>query len=127
MVGLPALADNGSAAAVNDHDQVVGASGGHATMWVVPVSIPAALNQLIAQVAASGPNGSTHALTVKLEAVLASWQRGRSNAAANQIGAFIHEVNAKRGNAVTDAQADTWIRMADIIVQAIRIGTSRRG
>ena len=57
---------------------------------------------------------------MKLEAALASWQRGRSNAAANQIGAFIHEVHAKRGKALTDAQADTLIRMAEIIVQALR-------
>ena len=64
--------------------------------------------------------GLTNALTVKLEAALASWQRGRSNAAVNQIGAFIHEVNAKRGKALTDAQADTLIRMAEIVVQAIR-------
>jgi hypothetical protein len=123
MVGLPELAVGGSGAAgdVNNHGQVVGSSAGHATMWVLPVSIPSALDQLMAQVAAYGlPNGLTHALTVKLEACLASWQRDRSNAAANQIGAFIHEVNAKRGKALTDAQADTLIRMAEIIVQALR-------
>jgi probable HAF family extracellular repeat protein len=127
MVGLPELADDGHslATAVNNHGQVVGSSStlefdGHATMWV-PVTVPSALDQLIAQVTAFGlPKGLTNALTVKLEAALASWQRGRSNAAVNQIGAFIHEVDAKRGKALTDAQADTLIRIAEIVVQAIR-------
>ena len=101
---------------------------GHATMWLLPVTVESALDQLMAQVTAYGlPNGLTNALTVKLEAALASWQRGRSNAAANQIGAFIHEVNAKRGKALTDAQADTLIRMAEIVVLAIRTDTSQRG
>jgi hypothetical protein len=122
MVGLPELAVGGSGAAadVNNHAQVVGASAGHATMWV-PVTVESALDQLMAQVIAYGlPKGLTNALTVKLDAALASWQRGRSNAAVNQIGAFIHEVDAKRGKALTDAQADTLIRMANIVVQAIR-------
>jgi probable HAF family extracellular repeat protein len=128
MVGLPALADGGSstANAVNNHGQVVGWSSGlgfsqHATMWVLSVTVESALDQLISQVTAYGlPKGLTNALTAKLEAALASWQRGRSNAAVNQIGAFIHEVDAKRGKALTDAQADTLIRMAEIVVQAIR-------
>jgi probable HAF family extracellular repeat protein len=130
MVSLPELAGGGPGAAgsVNNHGQVVGASGGHATMWVLSASVPSALDQLMAQVISYGlPNGLTHALTAKLEAALASWQRGGSNAAVNQIGAFIHEVNAKRGNALTDAQADTLIRMAEIIVQGIRTDTSQRG
>ena len=124
MVSLPDLADGGSAKAVNDNHQVVGESG-HATMWVLPVPVPSALDQLMAQVTAYRlPHGLTHALTVTLEAALASWQRGRSNAAANQIGAFIHEVNAKRGTALTHQQADTLIRGAEIIVQTIRSETS---
>jgi hypothetical protein len=90
-------------------------------MWVLSVTVESALDQLISQVTAYGlPKGLTNALTAKLEAALASWQRGRSNAAVNQIGAFIHEVDAKRGKALTDAQADTLIRMAEIVVQAIR-------
>jgi probable HAF family extracellular repeat protein len=128
MVGLPALADGDSSAAnaVNNRGQVVGWSSGpdfgqRATMWVLPVTVESALDQLISQVTAYGlPKGLTNALTAKLEAALASWQRGRSNAAVNQIGAFIHEVDAKRGKALTDAQADTLIRMAEIVVQAIR-------
>jgi probable HAF family extracellular repeat protein len=130
MVVLPELAVGGSGAAgdVNNHGQVVGSSAGHATMWVLPVSVPSALDQLIAQVTAYGlPNGLTHALTVKLEAALASWKRSKSNAAVNEVGAFIHEVNAKRGKALTDAQADTLIRMAEIVVQAIRTDTFHRG
>ncbi len=62
MVGLPELAVGGSGAAgdVNNHGQVVGSSAGHATMWVLPVSVPSALDQLIAQVTAYGlPNGLT--------------------------------------------------------------------
>jgi probable HAF family extracellular repeat protein len=137
MVDLPALTGfvNSQAFGVNNHGQVVGESfgpsffgPGHATMWLLPVTVESALDQLMAQVTAYGlPNGLTNALTVKLEAALASWQRGRSNAAVNQIGAFIHEVNAKRGKALTDAQADTLIRMAEIVVLAIRTDTSQRG
>ena len=93
-------------------------------MWVQPVSVPSALDQLISQVSPYGlPHGLTNALTAKLDAALASWRGGRNNAAVNQIGAFIHEVNAKRGKALTDAQADTLTRMAETIVQAI---TSQR-
>jgi probable HAF family extracellular repeat protein len=135
MVGLPALADGGSsvATAVNNHGQVVGWSSGldfgqHATMWVSPVTVESALDQLTAQVAAYGlPKGLTNALTAKLEAALASWQRGRSNAAVNQIGAFIHEVDAKRGKVLTDAQADTLIRMAEIVIQAIGTDAPPKG
>ena len=126
MVGLPELAVGGYSPAVdvNNHGQVVGSSAGHATMWVLPVTVTSALDQLIAQVTAYGlPNGLTNALTVKLEAALASWQRGRSNAAVNEIGAFIREVNAKRGRALTDAQADTLIRMAEVVVLAIHTAT----
>jgi probable HAF family extracellular repeat protein len=135
MESLPELADGldgGQANAINESGQIVGSSAvrlnvGHATMWGSAVSVPSAFDRLMAQVTAYGlPNGLTHALTVKLEAALASWQRGRSTAAANQIGAFVHEVNAKRGKALTDAEADTLIRIAEVLVQAIRT-TSQRG
>jgi hypothetical protein len=135
MVRLPELADGldgGGASAVNDSGQVVGTSAvgpnvGHATMWVLSVPVPSALDQLIAQVTAYGlPKGLTQALTAKLEAALASWDRGGSKAAVNEIGAFVHEVNAKRGTALTDARADTLIRMAEIVVQAIRTDASQR-
>ena len=70
----------------------------------------------------------TDALTVKLDAALASWTRSRSNAAMNEIGPFIHEVNAKRGKAVTDAQGGgRLIRTAEIVVQAMGSDTFQRG
>jgi probable HAF family extracellular repeat protein len=127
MVELGALADdvNSMAIAVNNNSEVVGTSWGldsaqHATMWLLPVTVVSALDKLIQEVAAYGlQHGLQNAMTVKLEAALASWQRGRNNAAVNQIGAFIHQVNAKRGKALTGAQADTLIRMADEVIQAI--------
>jgi probable HAF family extracellular repeat protein len=127
MVELGALADdvNSRATAVNNNGEVVGTSWGldsaqHATMWLLPVTVVSAIDKLIQQVAEYGlQDGLTNALTVKLEAALASWQHGRNNTAVNQIGAFIHQVNAKRGKTLTDAQADTLIRMADEVIQAI--------
>ena len=91
------------------------------------VTVESALDQLISQVTAYGlPKGLTNALTVKLEAALASWTRGRSNAAVNQIEGFIHEVDAKRGKALTDAQARHVDSQAEIVVQAIRTEPSQR-
>jgi probable HAF family extracellular repeat protein len=132
MAGLGALPDdiNSAATAVNNNGQVVGYSWGldtipHATMWLLPITVTSALDKLIDQVTAySLQKGLTNALTVKLKAALASWQTGRSNAAVHQIGAFVHQIIAKRDKALTEAQADTLIRMANEIVQAITTGTA---
>jgi probable HAF family extracellular repeat protein len=132
MAGLGALPDdiNSAATAVNNNGQVVGYSWGldtvpHATMWLLPITVTSALDKLIDQVTAySLQKGLTNALTVKLKAALASWQTGRSNAAVHQIGAFVHQIIAKRDKALTEAQADTLIRMANEIVQAIKTGTA---
>jgi hypothetical protein len=62
--------------------------------------------------------GLAHALNAKLEAAIASWQRN-GRAAGNQIGAFIHHVNAQRGRGLTGAQADELVDIAEAIVDAI--------
>jgi probable HAF family extracellular repeat protein len=133
MVDLGTLGGaNSYAYAVNDSGQVVGDSSSstsgnlHATMWLVAVTVESALAKLMDQITAYGlPHGLTNALTVKLEAALASWQRGWRNAAVNELGAFIHQVNAQRNKALTTAQADRLIGMAEQIVQAIKTGTAQ--
>jgi probable HAF family extracellular repeat protein len=108
----------GFAGRVNSRGQIVGYSAGvQATMWVTVDSL---LNTLIDQVVVYGlPHGPTNAFTAKLQVALASWQRGRTNAAVHQIGAFIHQVSAKQDKALSAAQADRLIRMAEDVIVAI--------
>jgi len=117
------------AVAVNDGGLVVGFSQladapqsiVHATVWLPAPTVASALDALLSQITAYGlPKGLTQALTVKIEGARASWARGRGPAAINQIDSFIHQVDAQRGKALTDAQAETLVRMATIVVQAIR-------
>ena len=51
------------------------------------------------------PNGILHSLEAKLNAAADSLSRGDNNAATNQLGAFINEVNAQSGKHITTDQA----------------------
>lgn len=59
--------------------------------------------------------GIARALCAKLEAAAASEARGNANAEAGQIGAFINQVNAQRGNSISDANATRLIELAEAL------------
>ncbi|MBI2089680.1 MAG: tandem-95 repeat protein [Deltaproteobacteria bacterium] len=96
-----------------------GASGsvainGDGTLTYTPLSIDA----LIARVSTLGLNpGVTNSLTSKLEAAKHSLARGQIKAAANQLGAFINELEAlKRSGRLDPATADSLLALARAIM-----------
>lgn len=72
------------------------------------------LNTLIAQIQELGLNrGNTNALTVKINAAIRSFDRGKINAAENQLSAFIHQVRTfEKVGKLTAEQAAALIEMA---------------
>jgi probable HAF family extracellular repeat protein len=89
------------------------------------VNVTTAVQQLMTLVLSYGlDRGLTHALNAKLAAALASSQRGNFKATANQLGAFLNQVNAQRGKKLTVAQGDELVGIADAIVRAINTGTA---
>ena len=65
------------------------------------------------------PKGIEKSLTSKLDNALDSLERGRANAAKNQLEAFIHEVEALRGKKLTDDEADALIEAVQCIIDNI--------
>jgi hypothetical protein len=65
------------------------------------------------------PHGIENSLLVKLENALKSLEKGNDNAAVNQLLAFINEVEAKRGNELTEEQADSLITIAQVILDIL--------
>ncbi|MFC1574292.1 FlgD immunoglobulin-like domain containing protein, partial [Candidatus Latescibacterota bacterium] len=65
--------------------------------------------------------GLKNSLTKKLENVIAKLEKGNKNAAANQLGAFINQVEAKRGKkkGLTNEQADELMAQAQSIIAMI--------
>jgi len=64
-------------------------------------------------------HGTTNSLDAKLNAALGSINRGNNNAAANQLNAFINEVNAQTGEAITSAQAMVLTQDTQAIITTI--------
>ncbi len=65
------------------------------------------VNNLIAQVQRLGlPSGTANSLSVKLQGAASALDRGNSEAACGNLGAFLNEVNAQTGRKLTSAQAD---------------------
>jgi hypothetical protein len=56
-------------------------------------------------------------LMAKLTAARKAYQRGRNNAAANQLEAFVHEIEAQRGKKVSPRAARDLIRQAEVIME----------
>jgi len=131
MIDLGTLEGVSSAAVdVNDRGHVVGWSHTvdetrpHATLWLLPLNVPSALNALIDTVRSYGlPAGVTNALHVKLEAALTRWNAGGRTTVVNLLRAFTNQVEAQRSKALTDGQADELVRMAAAIVEAVNSGT----
>ena len=90
-------------------------------MVFVPTFVDPAdlLRVLIQRVVALELNkGLETALSATLEAALASLENDRP-ATVMQIEAFINQVEAKRGNQLTDAEADELISKAQDVIAAI--------
>ncbi|MGK0175309.1 MAG: hypothetical protein ACI9AT_001696 [Ulvibacter sp.] len=86
----------------------------------VSVNLCVAGNFLIDQIENLGlPNGLENALTGKVENAMNSLANGNETAAVNKLNAFINQFNAKRGNPLTDAEADALIAFAQAMVAAI--------
>ncbi len=69
-----------------------------------------------------------NALVTKLDHAAQSLAMGNTGAAINQLGAFINQVEAKRGNPLTEAQADALIAAAQAIIDAINAAAApKRG
>ena len=67
------------------------------------------------------PQGVENSLVSKLENAIDSMERGQYNAAANQLNAFINQVEAQRGKKITEEQADELIAAAQWIIDNISI------
>ena len=65
------------------------------------------------------PSGLKNSLVSKLESVIKSLDKGRENAAINELNAFINQVEAQRGKKITDEEADTLIAIAQWIIDNI--------
>ena len=79
-----------------------------------------ALQTLISTVSGMNlPNGITHSLEAKLNAAEDSMNRGDNNAATNQLGAFINEVNAQSGKQISTDQAALLDSFAQNIINSI--------
>lgn len=63
--------------------------------------------------------GMENSLISKLEAVIKSLDRGRNNAAVNQLGAFINQVEAQSGKKLSDEEADGLIEAAQEVIASI--------
>ena len=68
--------------------------------------------------------GIKNAFLSKLDAAMASCAAGNINAAINQLNSFINQVNAKKGTALTIAEADQLIAAANAMIAAMLNGTS---
>ncbi len=67
-------------------------------------------------------NGNTNALSGKLQDALDRYCEGKVNQAINKLNAFINQVNAMRGNQLTDAEADEFIAIAQAMIIAMKNG-----
>ena len=65
------------------------------------------------------PNGVESSLTSLLDAPLRLVNRGNTNAARNQSNAFINSVEDRRGNQLTNEQADQLIAATQGIIDSL--------
>ncbi|MEN8176264.1 MAG: hypothetical protein ABFS23_10905, partial [Pseudomonadota bacterium] len=63
--------------------------------------------------------GTRKSLSAKLNRIVDSLERGKSNAARGQLGAFINKVEDQRGETIADADADALIAYVQLILDAM--------
>jgi hypothetical protein len=61
-------------------------------------------------------------LLAKVDAARSSIQRGRFNAAANQLNALVHEIEAQRGKKISDRAANDLVGRARLLVDRLMAG-----
>jgi type VI protein secretion system component Hcp len=84
------------------------------------LSYAQATTNLQTQVDGAGlDHGQQNALDSQLQAAIDSFNRGDTNAGANQLGAFINHVKAQRGKKIDAALADAWSAAAQRIINAV--------
>jgi len=65
------------------------------------------------------PDSQKNSLMAKLSAALASIQAGQSKTAANQLGAFLNELNAQAGKKIPVALANDWAAQVQTILSRL--------
>lgn len=76
---------------------------------------------LISKVVSSQlPQDIKDGLNDKLTAAINALNLGNKKAAINILKAFINMVNAQRGKAITNGQADSWLAKAQMIIDSIK-------
>ena len=63
--------------------------------------------------------GLENSLTAKLDAAISSLDKGNDHTAANQLQAFINQVEAKRGKDLSDEEADLLVSLAEEVIAHI--------
>jgi probable HAF family extracellular repeat protein len=105
----------GDGLAINDTDQIVASgwdayTGNPRAFLLTPRSPSRVISGLIGAIDGFVlPKGLETGLVSKLEAALAAIERGDSDAACGELGAFINHVEAQRGKGLTDEQADALV------------------
>jgi len=90
------------------------------TVVAPPLTPQQAVEDLICDIEALELNrGTENSLVRKLEAAISSLDRGQTKAAANQLGAFINEVNALKDKRLADAEASAMIEQARTIIDSL--------
>ncbi len=85
---------------------------------VAPADPQEMTKDLIKVVSSLGlPEGIQNSLTSKLSNVIKSLEKGQTNAAINQLNAFINEVQAQSGKKLTSEQANMLILEATKIIK----------
>ncbi len=111
------------AAAVNDAGSIVGwgTINGHTHGFLLTLRTPAELLEDLIDLTQSFdlPKGLENSLLVKLQHAERAFAAGDTSGARSAVDAFIHEVNAQSGKALTSDQADQLIRLAQQIQIAL--------
>ena len=85
----------------------------------------AVLSALMADVEGYGlKRGLENALLTKLSGALAAFQNGGTNNVVGKLGAFVNQVQAKRGKDIDPATADAWSATAQCVIDAILAGAT---
>jgi hypothetical protein len=80
----------------------------------------AAVQDLMNEVRALGiARGLTRSLTTKLEGAVRSLEIGRSNDAANRLGAFINQLEAQSGKRIQSEEAVELILQAEMVMECV--------